>query len=32
MACGVIAAAIPAILALVLNRYIVQGITAGSIK
>jgi multiple sugar transport system permease protein len=32
MACGVIAAAIPGILALVLNRYIVQGITAGSIK
>jgi multiple sugar transport system permease protein len=32
MACGVIAAAVPGILALVLNRYIVQGITAGSIK
>ena len=32
MACGVIAAAIPGVLALVLNRYIVQGITAGSIK
>jgi len=32
MACGVIAAAIPALLALALNRYIVQGITAGSIK
>jgi ABC-type glycerol-3-phosphate transport system permease component len=32
MACGVIAAAIPGILALVLNRYIVSGITAGSIK
>jgi multiple sugar transport system permease protein len=32
MACGVIAAAIPGILALVLNRYIIQGITAGSIK
>jgi multiple sugar transport system permease protein len=32
MACGVIAAAIPGILALVLNRYIVQGITSGSIK
>ena len=32
MACGVLAAAIPGVLALVLNRYIVQGITAGSIK
>jgi multiple sugar transport system permease protein len=32
MACGVIAAAIPGVVALVLNRYIVQGITAGSIK
>jgi len=32
MACGVIAAAVPGVLALVLNRYIVQGITAGSIK
>jgi multiple sugar transport system permease protein len=32
MACGVIAAAIPGGLALVLNRYIVQGMTAGSIK
>ena len=32
MACGVIAAAVPGILALVLNRYIIQGITAGSIK
>lgn len=32
MACGVIAAAIPGVLALVLNRYIVQGMTAGSIK
>jgi multiple sugar transport system permease protein len=32
MACGVIAAAIPGILALVLNRYIVQGITSGSVK
>ena len=32
MACGVIAAAIPALLALALNRYIVQGITSGSIK
>jgi multiple sugar transport system permease protein len=32
MACGVIAAAVPGILALVLNRHIVQGMTAGSIK
>jgi multiple sugar transport system permease protein len=32
MACGAIAAAIPGLVALVLNRYIVQGITAGSIK
>jgi ABC-type glycerol-3-phosphate transport system permease component len=32
MGCGVIAAAVPGVLALVLNRYIVQGITAGSIK
>jgi multiple sugar transport system permease protein len=32
MACGAIAAAVPGVLALVLNRYIVQGITAGSIK
>ena len=32
MACGVIAAAIPGLLALALNRYIVQGITAGSVK
>jgi multiple sugar transport system permease protein len=32
MACGVVAAAIPGVLALILNRYIVQGITAGSIK
>jgi multiple sugar transport system permease protein len=32
MACGVIAAAVPGVVALVLNRYIVQGITAGSIK
>jgi multiple sugar transport system permease protein len=32
MACGLIAAAIPGLLALALNRYIVQGITAGSIK
>jgi multiple sugar transport system permease protein len=32
MACGVIAAAVPGVLALILNRHIVQGITAGSIK
>jgi multiple sugar transport system permease protein len=32
MGCGVIAAAIPGLLALVLNRYIVQGMTAGSVK
>jgi multiple sugar transport system permease protein len=32
MACGVIAAAIPGVLALVLNRYIVQGMTAGAVK
>jgi multiple sugar transport system permease protein len=32
MACGTIAAAIPGLLALLLNRYIVEGITAGSIK
>jgi multiple sugar transport system permease protein len=32
MACGVTAAAIPGIIALILNRYVVQGLTAGSIK
>jgi multiple sugar transport system permease protein len=32
MACGVLAAAIPGVLALALNRYLIQGITAGSIK
>ena len=32
MACGVLAAAIPGVIALILNRYIIQGITAGSIK
>jgi ABC-type glycerol-3-phosphate transport system permease component len=32
MACGVIAAAVPGVLALVLNRYIITGVTAGSIK
>ena len=32
MACGVLAAAVPGIIALVLNRYIVQGVTGGSLK
>jgi multiple sugar transport system permease protein len=32
MACGVIAAAVPGIIALVLNRYIIQGVTGGSLK
>lgn len=32
MACGVVAAAVPGIIALVLNRYIVQGVTGGSLK
>jgi multiple sugar transport system permease protein len=32
MACGVIAAAVPGVIALALNRYIVQGITAGAVK
>jgi multiple sugar transport system permease protein len=32
MACGVLAAAVPGIVALVLNRFIVQGITTGSVK
>ena len=32
MACGVLAAAVPGVLALILNRYIVSGITAGSMK
>ena len=32
MACGVIAAAVPGLLALALNRYLIQGITAGSVK
>jgi ABC-type glycerol-3-phosphate transport system permease component len=32
MACGVMAAAVPGIIALVLNRYIVQGVTGGSLK
>ena len=32
MACGVLAAAVPGVLALVLNRYVVEGIAAGSVK
>jgi multiple sugar transport system permease protein len=32
MACGVLAAAIPGVLALILNRYIVEGITGGALK
>ncbi len=32
MACGVIVAAVPGVLALALNRYLIQGITAGSVK
>ncbi|HTZ25391.1 MAG TPA: carbohydrate ABC transporter permease [Streptosporangiaceae bacterium] len=32
MACGVIAAAVPGVLALALNRYLIQGVTAGSVK
>jgi multiple sugar transport system permease protein len=32
MACGVLAAAIPGALALILNRYIVEGIAAGAVK
>ena len=32
MACGVLAAAVPGALALILNRYIVEGITTGSVK
>jgi multiple sugar transport system permease protein len=32
MACGVLAAAVPGVLAVILNRYIVEGITAGSVK
>jgi multiple sugar transport system permease protein len=32
MACGVIAAAIPGIIALVLNRFVVEGVAAGSSK
>ncbi len=30
MACGVVAAAVPGIIALVLNRYIIEGVTTGS--
>jgi multiple sugar transport system permease protein len=32
MACGVLAAAVPGIIALALNRYIVRGVTAGAVK
>lgn len=32
MACGVVALAIPGVIALVLNRYIITGVTAGSSK
>jgi multiple sugar transport system permease protein len=32
MGCGVIVAAVPGLLALALNRYLIQGITAGSVK
>ncbi|MGC1286889.1 MAG: carbohydrate ABC transporter permease, partial [Streptosporangiaceae bacterium] len=32
MGCGVIVAAVPGVLALALNRYLIQGITAGSVK
>jgi multiple sugar transport system permease protein len=32
MACGVLAAAVPGALALILNRYIVEGITTGAVK
>ncbi|HUA28886.1 MAG TPA: carbohydrate ABC transporter permease [Streptosporangiaceae bacterium] len=32
MACGVLAAAVPGVLAVILNRYIVEGITTGSVK
>lgn len=32
MACGVLAAAIPGIIAIVLNRYIIQGVTSGAVK
>lgn len=32
MACGVLAAAVPGIVALVLNRHIVRGVTAGAVK
>jgi len=32
MACGVLAAAVPGIIALVLNRFIIQGVTSGAVK
>jgi multiple sugar transport system permease protein len=32
MACGVLAAAVPGIIALVLNRFIVRGLSAGAVK
>lgn len=32
MACGVLAAAIPGIIAVVLNRFIIQGVTSGAVK
>jgi multiple sugar transport system permease protein len=32
MGCGVLAAAVPGVLALVLNRYIVEGIASGAVK
>ena len=32
MACGVLAAAVPGIIAVVLNRFIIQGVTSGAVK
>ena len=32
MACGVLAAAVPGIIAIVLNRFIIQGVTSGAVK
>jgi multiple sugar transport system permease protein len=32
MACGVLAAAVPGVIAVVLNRYIIQGVTSGAVK
>lgn len=32
MACGVLAAAVPGVITVVLNRYIVRGVTAGAVK